>query len=113
VGRVKLKPLSDNRACPCKSWHAAAQLPQRMHVRVSAVDVSRPAPEAFRRSITVFTREDDGRYRRDEEVHDNVYLPTAQVPPLLARHGVDATLGTSFGSETLPEGLMTVIGTRR
>ena len=74
---------------------------------------SRPAPEAFRRSITVFTREDDGRYRRDEEVHDNVYLPTAQVPPLLARHGVDATLGTSFGSETLPEGLMTVIGTRR
>ena len=74
---------------------------------------SRPAPNVFRRSMTIFTREDDGRYRRAEEVHDNVYLPTAQVPALLAEHGVDATVGTSFGSETLPEGLMTVIGTRR
>ncbi len=76
-------------------------------------ETSLPAPDRFRRSMTIFTREADGRFRRDHEVHDNVLVDTARVPPLLARHGVDATLGTSFGSETLPAGLVTVIGTRR
>jgi len=76
-------------------------------------ETSLPAPDAFRRSMTIFTREEDGRFRRDHEVHDNVLLDTARVPPLLARHGVEATLGTSFGSETLPDGLVTVVGARR
>jgi hypothetical protein len=34
------------------------------------------------------------------------------VPSLLAEHGVEATLGTAFGHEKLPEGLHTVIGKR-
>jgi SAM-dependent methyltransferase len=76
-------------------------------------ETSLPAPGEFRRSMTIFTREEDGRFRRDREVHDNVLVDTARVPPLLARHGVEATLGTSFGTETLPPGLVTVVGTRR
>jgi SAM-dependent methyltransferase len=76
-------------------------------------ETSLPAPDRFRRSMTVFTREEDGRFRRDREVHDNILLDTARVPPLLARHGVEATLGTSFGKETLPAGIVTVVGTRR
>jgi hypothetical protein len=74
---------------------------------------SRPAPDAFRRSMTIFTREEDGRYRRDAEVHDNVYLDTSHVPALLDRHGVAATIEPSFGGEAMPEGLITVIGERR
>jgi len=74
---------------------------------------SRPEPDTFRRSMTIFTREDDGRYRRDAEVHDNVYLDTSRVPALLDRHGVDARIEASFGGEPLPAGLITVIGARR
>jgi SAM-dependent methyltransferase len=74
---------------------------------------SLPTPDRFRREMAIFTRDADGRWRRDDEVHDNVLVDTALVPPLLAQHGVDAAISTSFGTETLPEGLMTVIGTRR
>ena len=66
----------------------------------------------FRRTMAIFTREGDGRWRRDDEVHDNVLVATARLPQLLARHGIDATIGSSFGDETLPDGLVTVIGTR-
>jgi hypothetical protein len=39
-------------------------------------------------------------------------IDTARVPTLLARHGVEATVGGSFGAEQLPEGLHVVIGRR-
>jgi SAM-dependent methyltransferase len=74
---------------------------------------SLPTPATFRRTMATFTRDGDGRYRRDDEVHDNVLIDTATVPPLLQRHGVEATIGSSFGDETLPDGLVTVIGRRR
>jgi SAM-dependent methyltransferase len=80
---------------------------------VLVTETSLPAPDRFRRSMTIFTREEDGRFRRDHEVHDNLLLDTARVPPLLAQHGVEASLGTSFGAETLPPGIVTVIGRRR
>ena len=32
------------------------------------------------------------------------------IPPLLRAHGVEATVGTAFGDETLPRGLHTVVG---
>jgi len=69
-------------------------------------------PHTFRRTMAIFTRESDGHWRRDDEVHDNVLVETARLPPLLAHHGIDATVGSSFGAETLPDGLVTVIGTR-
>jgi SAM-dependent methyltransferase len=75
-------------------------------------EFSRPAADAFRRTMTMFVRTADGTWRRSDEVHDNVLLDTPQVVPLLARHGVGAWIGSSFGGETQPDGLVTVIGAR-
>ena len=76
-------------------------------------ETSVPAPDRFVRQMAIFTRNDDGTWRRDDERHDNVLVDTSAVPGLLAEHGVDATLGTSFGDETLPVGLHTIIGRKR
>ncbi|MEX2275306.1 MAG: class I SAM-dependent methyltransferase [Actinomycetota bacterium] len=73
---------------------------------------SMPAPDRFVRQMATFVRNEDGSWRRDDERHDNVLIDTSRVPPLLAEHGVEASIGTSFGSERLPEGLHTVIGRR-
>lgn len=72
-----------------------------------------PAPNRFIRHIAVFVRNDDGSWRRDDERHDNVLVDTARVPALLADHGVDVSVGASFGDEQLPAGLRTIIGRRR
>ncbi|MDQ4133818.1 MAG: class I SAM-dependent methyltransferase [Actinomycetota bacterium] len=76
-------------------------------------EFSVPAPDRFVRQITVFRRNNDGSWRRDDERHENVLLDTARIPGLLADHGVDAEVRNSFGSETLPPGLRTVVGRRR
>jgi hypothetical protein len=72
-----------------------------------------PAPDRFVREMATFVRNEDGTWRRDDERHDNVLIDTARVPALLDAHGVDAEVHRSFGAETLPEGLMTIIGTKR
>lgn len=87
------------------------------HVQVTdkwaiATRFSLPSPARFVRDITVFVREADGRWRRDDERHENVLLDTAAIPSLLARHGVDATLRGSFGTEHLPVGLKVIVGRR-
>jgi SAM-dependent methyltransferase len=69
-----------------------------------------PSPDCYVREMTTFVRNDDGTWRRDDERHDNVLVDATRLPSLLAAHGVDATLGTSFGHETLPVGLRTLIG---
>jgi SAM-dependent methyltransferase len=71
-----------------------------------------PAPDRFVREMTTFVREDDASWRRDDERHDNVLVDTSRVPALLRKHGVEATVASSFGSETLPVGLRAVIGHR-
>ena len=63
--------------------------------------------------MAVFVRDEDGTWHRDDEHHENVLVDTALIPGLLAEHGVDATLTTSFGREQLPAGLHTIIGRRR
>jgi hypothetical protein len=40
-------------------------------------------------------------------------IDTTRIPGLLAEHGIDGVVGTSFGSEALPKGLRTVIGRKR
>jgi hypothetical protein len=60
--------------------------------------------------MAVFTRNEDGSWRRDDERHDNVMLDTKLIPGLLRKHGVEAEVGSAFGTEELPEGLRTVIG---
>lgn len=72
-----------------------------------------PSPDRFVRQLAVFTRNDDGSWRRDDERHDNVLVETARIPELLARDGVDAAVGQAFGEETLPPGLRTVVGHKR
>ena len=73
---------------------------------------STPSPDRFVRQMATFIREDDGSWRRDDERHDNVLIDTSLVPGLLAEHGVEATVRSSFGTETLPVGLRAVVGHR-
>lgn len=73
---------------------------------------STPAPDRYVREMAIFTRNPDGSWRRDDERHDNVLVDTSRVPALLAAHGVEAEVRSSFGGEELPVGLRTVIGRR-
>jgi SAM-dependent methyltransferase len=72
-----------------------------------------PRPNRFVREMTTFLRNEDGTWRRDDERHENVLLDTSEVPGLLAAHGLEARVGTSFGDEELPEGLVTIVGRKR
>lgn len=76
-------------------------------------EFSLPSANRFTRQIAVFVRDDEGAWRRDDERHDNVLVDTARVPEVLADHGVDARVRFSFGDESLPPGLRTLIGQRR
>jgi SAM-dependent methyltransferase len=76
-------------------------------------EFARPSPDRFVRQMAIFTRTDDGSWRRDDERHDNVLIEVAAVPALLADHGVDVTLGSTFGSYELPDGLFAVTGRKR
>ena len=71
-----------------------------------------PTPNQFVREITTFIRVEGGVWRRDDERHENVLIDTLSVPELLREWGVDATVGSSFGGEELPAGLVTVVGRR-
>jgi SAM-dependent methyltransferase len=73
-------------------------------------EFSVPAPDRFVRQMAIFTRNTDGSWRRDDERHDNVMTDTAKVPALLAEHGVEATVRSSFGDEELPVGLKAIVG---
>ena len=73
-------------------------------------EFSIPSPNHFVREMTTFILEDSGSWRRDHERHDNVLIDTQTIPSALADVGVQATVGTSFGTETLPTGLRVVTG---
>lgn len=72
-----------------------------------------PAPDRWDRFITTFVRRPDSTWRRDDEHHANVLVDTAAVPDLLAPFGVEVEVGSSFGTETLPAGLMAIVGHMR
>jgi SAM-dependent methyltransferase len=74
---------------------------------------STPAPDRFVREITTFVREGDGRWRRDDERHDNVLLPSPALLDELGAAGVDADVRSAFGAEQLPDGLVVLAGRRR
>ena len=74
-------------------------------------EFSVPAPDRYVRQMATFTRNTDGvTWRRDDERHDNVMVDVSTVPRLLSQHGVEATVGDSFGDEELPAGLKTIVG---
>jgi len=77
-----------------------------------AVEFAVPAPDRFVRNIATFLRNDDGTWRRSDERHENVLLDTSELPGLLAPCGLEVKVGISFGAETLPPGLRTLIGRR-
>jgi hypothetical protein len=64
------------------------------------------------RELTTFVRADDGSWRRDDERHETVLVDVAGLPAVLARHGVEAAVRHGFGAETLPDGLLAVVGHR-
>ncbi len=76
-------------------------------------EFSTPTPDRFIRQMAIFTRNEDGSWRRDDERHDNVLIDVSTIPTLLARAGVEATVGASFGAETLPTGLYAIVGRRQ
>jgi hypothetical protein len=71
-----------------------------------------PDRGTFRREMTTFVRAGQ-MWRRDDEVHDNVLVDANEIPALLAAQGIDAETRGSFGGETLPTGLVAVVGYRR
>lgn len=66
-----------------------------------------PAEDRFAFELTVFTRNEDGTWHRDDERHDLVLTDTAQIPSWFP--DIDVTVGDSFGGEKLPAGLATVV----
>lgn len=75
-------------------------------------EFSLPAPDRYVRQMATFIRDDDGSWHRDDERHDNILIETSRVPALLAEHGVEAAVRSSFGDETLPVGLRAIVGLR-
>lgn len=73
-------------------------------------EFSLPSPSHYVRIMTTFVRQADGTWRRDDERHDNVLIDTSRLPELLARHGVETAIATTFGGEQLPTGLVAVVG---
>ncbi len=73
---------------------------------------SMPSPDRYVRDMTTFIREDDGRWRRSDERHDNVLIDTRRIPRLLAGRGIEATVRPAFGAEVLPDGLVAIVGHR-
>ena len=71
-----------------------------------------PQRRIFRRDMITFVRTGDV-WRRDDETHDNVLVDTGRIPTLLAQLGIDAEVRPSFGDETLPTGLVAIVGHRR
>lgn len=79
---------------------------------ISFLDV--PRPNRLRNAHSVFVRNGDETWRREDEVHTQVLIDTTKVPELLAEHGVEAEVGDSFADVrmTPPWGLVTLTGHR-
>ncbi|HEY1915415.1 MAG TPA: class I SAM-dependent methyltransferase [Streptosporangiaceae bacterium] len=75
-------------------------------------EFSQPSPDRFVRDITTFVPDGHGAWRRDSEHHENVLVDTSRLPELLQAHAVSASVRASFGQETLPAGLKTLVGIR-
>jgi SAM-dependent methyltransferase len=80
---------------------------------VIVTEFSLPSANKFVREMTTFIRNQNGSWRRDDERHENVLIDASRVPVLLAEHGIEAAVASSFGAERLPAGLIAVIGHRR
>lgn len=101
--------------CDLEYGRARAEAPPSVAVEDDWAIVTRfslPRADRFVRDITTFVRDDDGRWRRDDELHENVLLDVSRVPALLAEEGLVAEVLAHFGDEELGAGLLAVVGTR-
>jgi len=73
---------------------------------------SLPAADRYVRDITTFVADGHGAWRRDDERHENVLVDTSRLPGLLAEHGVEGWVRSSFGTESLQPGLRVVVGSK-
>ena len=101
--------------CDLAYGQARRDVPSRgwaSHDWALVTEFSLPSADRFVRKMTIFSRNDDGTWRRDDERHDNVLVDTATIPDVLRVHGVDAEVRDAFGTEDNPEGLKVVVGRR-
>jgi hypothetical protein len=73
---------------------------------------SRPEPHRFDRCITVFRRVGSS-WRRSDERHRNVTFDADDALRVLREHGIDAQCRAAFGDESLPDGLVVLVGIRQ
>lgn len=97
--------------------YAAARNLDDVHARVDddwaiVTRFSRPEAHRYDRAITTFRRDGD-RWCRSDETHRNVTFEADDALAILRERGVEACVRASFGSETLPPGLVVLTGTRR
>ena len=76
------------------------------------IEYAHPSPEKFVREHTSFLPTGDGSWRRSFERHENTLIDTSCLPERLAALGIAAELCPAFGSETLPDGLHVIAGSR-
>src|SRR6185437_15771277 len=55
----------------------------------------------------------DTCWRRSDETHHNVTFEAAEAVEILRERGAEARVQPSFGDETLPPGLVVLVGRRR
>jgi SAM-dependent methyltransferase len=72
---------------------------------------SRPASERLDRDITAFVRDSEG-WRRIDERHRNVTFDAEEALRILSASGIETQRRASFGSETLPAGMVVLAGGR-
>lgn len=72
---------------------------------------SRPGPWRFDRDITTFRRVGDA-WRRSDELHRNVTFEADAAVEVLRDCGFDVRVRSAFGDETLPDGLVVLVGAR-
>jgi SAM-dependent methyltransferase len=72
---------------------------------------SRPALERLDRDITAFVRDGEG-WRRVDEHHRNVTFDAQEALGILNASGIEAQRRESFGTETLPAGMVVLAGGR-
>jgi SAM-dependent methyltransferase len=92
-----------------RSWSTSGRVGEDWAI---ITEYSIPAPDRFVRDMTIFVRNEDGSWRRDQEHHDNVLIDAGRVPALLAPYGVEVRVERSFGDEELPVGLVALVGRR-
>ncbi|HEX7328383.1 MAG TPA: class I SAM-dependent methyltransferase [Casimicrobiaceae bacterium] len=97
--------------------YGAARDTDEVHARVDddwaiVTRFSRPTPHRYDRAITTFRRDGDC-WRRSDETHRNVTFEADDALAILRGRGIEAHVQMSFGSETLPPGLVVLAATRR